>query len=389
MKKIILFLVFILGMFTYTNACHDAGVIETSAIDNGDGTYTYTFEACVGGLEDTWGFELTLNYLGGTGNIISYTNCITATNTDTSVDICASVPSTSGTGDIEYGDYDNTGNPVWSDGTTNECPVIELTVDTPLESVDMFGHQYGSTNCSNSTNTTSDCFTNVADYRIEVSSPNCSGNRTDSWNIEDPNGDIIASGVQGKSGNTIIYLVCGCGAKLNFTGESGGQCASGSLEAFNSDDSSLGSLSSSGSFELDCTEMPIELKYFKVIKEDNFNLIKWATYTEINNNYFTIERSTDGQNWDEIYTKSGAGNSNNTLYYEYRDKTFDKNINYYRLRQTDFDGTNESFNIVSIDNRGNKEIIKTINILGQEVDETYKGIVIYLYSDGSSKKTIR
>ena len=64
-------------------------------------------------------------------------------------------------------------------------------------------------------------------------------------------------------------------------------------------------------------------------------------------------------------------------------------LNYYRLKQTDFDGKFEYSKTISIDNRVDdsfKEIIGRTNLLGQEVDEFYNGIVIVRYKDGTSQK---
>ena len=64
-------------------------------------------------------------------------------------------------------------------------------------------------------------------------------------------------------------------------------------------------------------------------------------------------------------------------------------LNYYRLKQTDFDGKFEYSKTISIDNRVDnsfKEIIGRTNLLGQDVDEFYNGIVIVRYKDGTSQK---
>jgi len=56
---------------------------------------------------------------------------------------------------------------------------------------------------------------------------------------------------------------------------------------------------------------------------------------------------------------------------------------------TDFDGKFEYSNTISIDNRIDasfKEIIGKTNLLGQDVDECYNGIVIVRYKDGTSQK---
>ena len=132
--------------------------------------------------------------------------------------------------------------------------------------------------------------------------------------------------------------------------------------------------------------LPIELFSFTVENVKNSNLINWVTSSESNNDYFLVERSVDGINWTDIKRVIGAGNSNKQLSYEIVDKNYLNTINYYRLTQVDFDGVSETFNPISVDNRNDKYLIKVINMLGQEVDEYYKGIVIHIYSDGSKVK---
>ncbi|MDQ3051169.1 MAG: T9SS type A sorting domain-containing protein, partial [Bacteroidota bacterium] len=84
--------------------------------------------------------------------------------------------------------------------------------------------------------------------------------------------------------------------------------------------------------------LPIELTSFEVAKQGEEVAITWATQTEINNDFFTVERSATGIDFEPILTVEGAGNSTNLLYYEIRDAHPRKGRNYYRLKQTDFDG---------------------------------------------------
>ena len=94
--------------------------------------------------------------------------------------------------------------------------------------------------------------------------------------------------------------------------------------------------------------LPIELLSFTGEHTNNANQLKWITISETNNDYFTLERSIDAENWETIAVLDGAGNSNQILEYAYNDYSFGNRINYYRLKQTDFDGTDVSFDIVSI-----------------------------------------
>jgi hypothetical protein len=95
--------------------------------------------------------------------------------------------------------------------------------------------------------------------------------------------------------------------------------------------------------------LPIELIEFKTIKTVNEVLIKWVTASETNNDYFTIERSNDGEDWKIIGTASGAGNSNQNNEYTFIDRNPLKGNSYYQLRQTDYDGTTTYSYISSVD----------------------------------------
>ncbi len=88
--------------------------------------------------------------------------------------------------------------------------------------------------------------------------------------------------------------------------------------------------------------LPVELISFEVKDEYNAVRLDWITASEINNDYFTIERSLDGVEFTDISTVNGLGNSTTTHSYTAYDKSPSNGINYYRLKQTDFDG-NESW----------------------------------------------
>jgi hypothetical protein len=141
-----------------------------------------------------------------------------------------------------------------------------------------------------------------------------------------------------------------------------------------------------------CSPLPIELISFTGEKKENYNFLTWVSATEINNDYYTLERSNDGVNWVFIVQIKGAGTTTyqNTYFYDDNDNL--TGINYYRLSQTDYNGLKEYFNIISIENNTltkPKTLIKIINMLGQEINENATGLIIYMYSDGTIKKTIK
>jgi hypothetical protein len=133
--------------------------------------------------------------------------------------------------------------------------------------------------------------------------------------------------------------------------------------------------------------MPVELIDFKGENMLTYNLLSWSTVSEINNNYFTIERSIDGTHFTEVKTLSGEGTSSTTLNYSFSDYEFEKKINYYRLTQTDYDGASETFDLISINNlKDPYTITKVVNMLGQEMDKDYLGFRIIYFSNGESVK---
>ncbi|MFT4644089.1 MAG: hypothetical protein ACI8ZX_000487, partial [Planctomycetota bacterium] len=84
--------------------------------------------------------------------------------------------------------------------------------------------------------------------------------------------------------------------------------------------------------------LPIELLEFKGECNSKNIELKWVTASEINNDYFSIERSIDGINWLLITKINGAGNSTSIKNYSYTNVRQYHDISYYRLKQTDFDG---------------------------------------------------
>lgn len=84
--------------------------------------------------------------------------------------------------------------------------------------------------------------------------------------------------------------------------------------------------------------LPIKLLYFEGVQNKDRIDFKWATASELNNNYFTIERSKDAAFYKEIALVTGAGSSNTVLYYSAIDGHPSAGISYYRLKQTDYNG---------------------------------------------------
>lgn len=139
--------------------------------------------------------------------------------------------------------------------------------------------------------------------------------------------------------------------------------------------------------------LPIELLSFKANLCDQSVCLDWQTAAEVNNDFFTVEKSVDGFNWENLEIVKGAGNSNTELDYNAKDNDPFLGLSYYRLKQTDFDGAssytekvpiridkileqkitvypNPSRDIISVEGiNGDVQSFKIYNSTGQEVSQ--------------------
>lgn len=88
------------------------------------------------------------------------------------------------------------------------------------------------------------------------------------------------------------------------------------------------------------TPLPIELLHFDAKAGSARTVdVTWTTATEIDNDYFIVEKSTNGASWSQLGTVPGAGNSTETIDYYLEDAQPVLGNNYYRLKQVDYNGT--------------------------------------------------
>ncbi len=104
-----------------------------------------------------------------------------------------------------------------------------------------------------------------------------------------------------------------------------------------------------GSIDAISTPLPIELLSFHAeFNHDNNVEVTWFTSSEVNNDFFIVERSMNGTHWEFVNKVIGAGNSNIERKYQTIDQSPYQGISYYRLSQTDFNGQSESFDPVAV-----------------------------------------
>ncbi len=104
-----------------------------------------------------------------------------------------------------------------------------------------------------------------------------------------------------------------------------------------------------GSDNSTLTPLPVELLYFNANIDQYAISINWATASEQNSDYFDIEKSTNGVDWESIDRIQAQGNSSSLVNYEHIDQYPFLGNQYYRLKQVDFDGSTSYSDIIIID----------------------------------------
>ncbi len=125
--------------------------------------------------------------------------------------------------------------------------------------------------------------------------------------------------------------------------------------------------------------------------DENLIQIKWETLSEENTDYFQVQRTYDGLVFEDLDIVKGHGNSTNKNSYTTYDRIkLEKNWLYYRVKIVDLDGAISYSELKSLKGEYNsKLVVKMVNLLGQDVDKDYKGLVILIYNDGTTEKSMR
>lgn len=228
------------------------------------------------------------------------------------------------------------------------------------------------------------------------------------WNITNPDGGVTAYDltVNANGSNDISPVVAATGVPIRFlmkNGEPGNAgVATGNTPEFPPmgfltcpNGYTLTGMTSFSTFTINGssapnTALPVEFLFFTAsLNNQNEVVLNWATASELNNDFFTVERSVDGLTWEVVEIVNGNGTTPLRNDYSANDPRPYSGLSYYRLKQTDFDGAFEFADIVSIFINGeDKSLIKIVNLIGQEVDLNTRGMVILIFSDGSTQKVI-
>jgi hypothetical protein len=190
-------------------------------------------------------------------------------------------------------------------------------------------------------------FGNGSTFNIEANGVlHVNGNLTNNNNSDDVivNGKIIVDGT--------------------FTNGNGGTIeGDGSLEADIVDNNSstssclFGNCGDAGDCTGGCIVLPIELVFFQAKYNEASKIdFNWATASELNNDYFSLQVSNDLENWETLFEVEGAGTSHYELHYNESVLVEKSSYQYARIMQFDYDGKSSASPAVTISGYETPEI---------------------------------
>lgn len=115
--------------------------------------------------------------------------------------------------------------------------------------------------------------------------------------------------------------------------------------------------------------LPVSFAFFKAIADESRIKLNWSTYSEHNNSYFELYKSTDGVLFDKTATIKGEINSNSQLYYSYTDFSVSSGSIYYQLKQVDLNGTVTPLGTVEVKSKLKKSQFNVYKVPGQDALE--------------------
>ena len=102
--------------------------------------------------------------------------------------------------------------------------------------------------------------------------------------------------------------------------------------------------------------LPVELLHFLAKRRGPSVVLDWATASELNNEYFSVQYSRDGSVFEEIGRVPGQGHSVERVQYNFEHEFPELGHHYYRLKQIDYDGAYEYSDIVFVSTLSDKDI---------------------------------
>lgn len=204
----------------------------------------------------------------------------------------------------------------------------------------------------------------------------------------------------------ILFTTQNCPLSITSGGNCGGNCTSTTIEAVDSTgESTFINCPSPGNSGINCSNFMGDYEYFilgdclynstgeleivlstsyiktDLVYQDGVVVVSWLNCGIYNINYYIIEMSTDGKVWLEVDRKT-----ENTC--QVKDIPT-ASVMYYKVIAVNFEGIEFESGIKSIRVEPAPTLVKVTDLLGREVSDSFRGIILYCYSDGTTIKTIK
>jgi len=183
---------------------------------------------------------------------------------------------------------------------------------------------------------------------ISVGNPSCHTNPRDGW--YEFNSPIQGSYQIDGGANTEFAIYDGCGGNQIACFTNGG-----SFDVDLNVDYWIRAWRTNGTFgamSVDLlgteTTLPVMLSRFSGMMKGTDNILEWATQSEVNTNYFSVEKSLDLKSWKSIGMVEAIGNTFTTTKYQYVESGIHESV-YYRLKIVDLDGYFEYSDIIIVE----------------------------------------
>lgn len=236
---------------------------------------------------------------------------------------------------------------------------VKDTINAAADADDIYNT--GSTDDEDGVSTFPALTTSNTTYTVNVRTTNSTGSAATLYGYIDFNrdGDFNDAGEKSTIANVPNGTTTATPIAVNFIGLTGGSVGGSfirfRLATLSSEAGNASGYAATGEVEdypisITAGSLPVELVDFTAIaKENNTTLLKWSTASEINNDFFEVQRKIPEKNtWETLGKVQGIGFSNSLNKYDFIDEKPANGINYYQLKQVDFDGKIDFSPIVSV-----------------------------------------
>ncbi len=107
--------------------------------------------------------------------------------------------------------------------------------------------------------------------------------------------------------------------------------------------------------------LPVDLVSIQAIRAERSAVISWVTASEENNSAFVLERTTDGDHYEQVAMIEGKGTTQQLSNYSVTDNQTPTALTYYRLKQVDFNGTITYFDLLAVDELKDDQLIQQVH----------------------------